>query len=75
MDPRTALAAGLGVALGVVLVAYPDAVVRAYAAGGAPDRHGEYGSDGVPGNWRRVVQALGVGSVLLGLYFASQLLA
>jgi hypothetical protein len=74
MDLRTALAAALGVALGLALVAYPDAVVRAHSVGRVPgDRRGEYGSDGdAPDRSRRVVQALGLGSVVLGLYFASQ---
>jgi hypothetical protein len=71
VDVRTVLAAVLGVALGVVLVAAPDAVIRVQTAGRLPsDRGGEYGSDAaVPTHWRRLVQVVGVGSLLLGLYF------
>ena len=72
MDARTVLAAVLGVGLGFVLIAYPEAVVRAQTAGRLPrDRGGEYGEDaGVSSRTRWIVQALGVLSVLLGFYFA-----
>lgn len=76
VDTRTALAAVLGIVLGVFLVAAPDAVVRAHTIGRVPgDRGGEYGSDGATsGRRRRLVQVLGVGSLALGLYLAWTLL-
>lgn len=72
LDLRTLLAAILGVVLGAVLVAYPDAVVRAQTAGRIPgQRDGEFGSDSpISERWRRLVQALGVVSFAGGLYFA-----
>lgn len=70
-DVRTVLAAVLGVGVGLVLVAYPDAVVRMYLAGRVPgDRSGEYGDDGrAPKRWRQIVRVLGVGTVVTGGYF------
>jgi hypothetical protein len=72
MDLRTLLAAVLGVGLGLFLVAYPGAVVRAQTAGRVPrDRRGEYGSDAASeGRWRRVVRAVGLVVTLVGVYFA-----
>ena len=69
MDFRTGLAAVLGVGLGLVLIAYPDAVVRVQTAGRLPhDRGGEYGQDGdLPRRWRLLVRALGLGAVAFGL--------
>ena len=74
MDVRTLLAAGLGVALGLLLVAYPDAVVSAQTAGRLPrDRGGEYGTDAAAsGRVRTLVRGLGVVVTLLGVYFALQ---
>jgi len=71
MDARSLLAAVLGVLLGVVLVAFPDAVIRVQLAGRLPhDRGGEYGADDeLAARWRLVVRALGVLLVLAGLYF------
>jgi hypothetical protein len=76
-DLRTLLSAVLGVALGLLLLAAPDAVIRAQTAGRLPpDRRGEYGSDsGVPTRWRRLTQAIGVALVLAGLYFGWAALA
>lgn len=69
-DARTLLAAGLGVCLGLLCLLAPGAVVRAQTLGRRPGgRGGEYGTDAVSGRWRRVVQALGGGCLLLGLYF------
>lgn len=69
-DARTLLAAGLGVLLGVICLLAPEAVVRAQTVGRRPDgRGGEYGTDAASGRWRRLVQALGGGCLLLGLYF------
>lgn len=76
MDLRTALAAVLGVGLGALLLAYPDAVVRAHTAGRLPhDRRGEFGADApAPDRWRLLVRGLGAVSVIAGLYFATTLL-
>lgn len=73
MDPRTLLAAVLGVALGLLLVAAPGLVVRAHTVGRAPhDRGGGYGEDGSPsGRVRRLVQAVGVAVALFGLYLGA----
>lgn len=69
-EVRTLLAAVLGVLLGTLCLLAPEAVVRAQTVGRRPDgRGGEYGSDAVPARWRRIVQALGGGCLLLGLYF------
>jgi hypothetical protein len=72
MDLRAVLAAVLGVGLGLLLVAYPDAVVRAQTAGRLPeDRRGEYGAEsGASDRVRTFVRAVGVVLVLLGVYFA-----
>jgi hypothetical protein len=68
---RTLLAALLGIGIGILLVAYPETVIRVQTAGRIPsDRGGEYGSEApVSDRWRRGVQLLGGVSVLLGLYF------
>jgi hypothetical protein len=71
VDIRTALAAVLGIGLGLLLVAAPESVIRAQTAGRLPsDRGGEYGDDAaVSARTRRLVQGLGVAVVGLGLYF------
>ena len=76
VDVRTLLAAVLGVALGAVLVAAPEFVVRVHTAVRRPrDGRGEYGTDReVPDRWRRLVQVLGVALVVLGCYFGYTLL-
>ncbi|UPW01684.1 hypothetical protein M0R88_06175 [Halorussus gelatinilyticus] len=75
MDFRTLLAAVLGVGLGLFFLAAPDAVVRMHAAGRRPPgRGGEYGADSGGGRWRRVVQAVGVALVAVGLYFGASAL-
>ena len=70
MELRTALAAVLGIGLGVVLLAYPEAVLRVQTAGRLPqDRGGEYGRDAETSRRLRLfVRALGAGFVLFGLY-------
>jgi hypothetical protein len=75
MALREALAAVLGIGLGLLFVAQPGAIVRIHTAGRRPqDRGGEYGSDrDIPERWRRLVQAVGVGCILAGGYFASTL--
>ncbi|WP_327053177.1 hypothetical protein [Halomicrococcus gelatinilyticus] len=76
MDVRTLLAGVLGVALGLALVAFPDAVIRVQTAGRLPDdRGGEYGTGAAtPERWRRLVQVLGVVFLAGGLYFAATVL-
>jgi hypothetical protein len=71
VDVRTLLAAVLGVGLGLVLVAAPDAVIRVQTAGRLPsDRGGTYGRDGgVPDRWRLFVRGIGMVLILGGLYF------
>jgi hypothetical protein len=73
MDYRTLLAAILGVGLGAVLIAAPEAVVRTHTTGRVPgERGGEYGSDDEPTDGiRRVVRAVGAALVLAGLYFGA----
>jgi hypothetical protein len=71
VDTRTLLAAALGLLLGAVCLVAPGAVVRVQTAGRRPTgRDGEYGTDAVPERWRRLVQAVGVGLVAAGAYFA-----
>ncbi|MDY6819907.1 MAG: hypothetical protein SVG88_14700 [Halobacteriales archaeon] len=71
-DLRTLLAAVLGIGIGVVCLAYPEAIIRAQTAGRMPhDRSGEYGTDATTADrWRRLVQLLGLGAVIAGGYFA-----
>lgn len=71
VDPRTALAAVLGVGLGLVLVAFPTAVIRVHTVGRLPDdRGGEYGQPSEPSRrWRLIVRAIGVVLIVGGLYF------
>jgi hypothetical protein len=71
IDLRTALAAVLGVGLGLVLVVAPASVVRVQTAGRLPsDRGGEYGDDAdVSQRTRRLVRAIGLALVGLGCYF------
>jgi len=72
MDLRTLLAAVLGIGLGLVLLVYPAAVVRAQTAGRLPhDRGGEYGTDATPDRWRRLVQVAGLVVLLFGLYLGA----
>jgi len=73
MDYRTLLAAVLGVGLGAVLIAAPEAIVRVHTVGRVPDgRGGEYGSDSeTSGGIRRLVRVVGAGLVLAGLYFGA----
>lgn len=71
MGAREVLAAALGVGLGLVLVAYPQLVLRAHAAGRLPDE-GEYGQQGTPlSRYLPIVRVAGVGCVVAGLYFAA----
>ncbi|MFB6091644.1 MAG: hypothetical protein ABEK02_01395 [Haloquadratum sp.] len=84
VDLRTLAAAVLGVGLGVLFVAAPEAVIRVQAAGRLPrDRHGRYGEDGrstaddrsgVASRWRWLVRGVGVALILGGLYFGWTLL-
>jgi len=75
-DVRTLLAAVLGLLLGLVCLLAPEAVVRTQTAGRRPTgRDGDYGTDAVPDRWRRLVQVIGVGCLLLGAYFGYAALA
>ena len=75
VDLRTLLAAVLGVGLGALLVAYPEAVIRAQTAGRLPhDQGGEYGGSSVPDRWRRLVRLLGVVVLVVGVYFGATVL-
>lgn len=69
---REALSAILGVAVGLVFVAYPGIVLRVQTAGTRPDRQpgpdGETHLDG--GVWYWMICALGVVFLLGGVYFA-----
>lgn len=75
--PRELLAATLGIALGLVFVAFPTFVFKVHTLGrGRHDPHGGWGSDDVETKWLRVVQAVGVLAILFGAYFGySALLA
>lgn len=77
MVARQALAAVVAVALGAVLIVYPEALVRVHTVGRVPhDRGGKYGEDAsLSAHWRWVIRAVGVVCIVLGLYFASQFLA
>ncbi|ELZ26636.1 hypothetical protein C475_08782 [Halosimplex carlsbadense 2-9-1] len=73
MDYRTLLAAVLGVGLGAVLIAAPEAILRAHTVGRVPgERGGEYGTDDEPGDGvRRLIRVVGGALVLAGLYFGA----
>ncbi|WP_168219927.1 hypothetical protein [Salarchaeum sp. JOR-1] len=72
---RELLAVVLGVALGVLLLAYPRAFIRIQTLGRVPrDRHGHYGSDDPSSTWVRVVQLLGAACLLAAGYVGVQLL-
>ncbi|PSQ15881.1 hypothetical protein BRD00_12775 [Halobacteriales archaeon QS_8_69_26] len=72
---RETLAAVLGVALGLVLIAYPEAVVRVHTVGRVPgNRRGEYGDDAtIPDTWRWAVRVAGVACVAVGLFVGIRL--
>jgi hypothetical protein len=74
---REAIAAVLGVAVGLLLVAYPAAIVRIHTAGRVPDgRHGDYGTDGAPpATWLWLVRAIGAVAILVALFIGYRLLA
>jgi hypothetical protein len=76
VDTTTALAAVLGVGLGLVMVAAPEFVVQAQTAGRLPqDRHGEYGEGGSSERWTTLVRVLGVVVLLGGAYFGYTIVA
>lgn len=72
-DLRTLAAAVLGVAVGVLCLAFPGAVIRVQTAGRLPsDRRGEYGEESpAPARWRRLVQGIGVVVLAFGVYFGA----
>ncbi|AEN05323.1 hypothetical protein [Halolamina sp.] len=60
-DVRDLLAVGLGLLLGLVLLAAPRAAFHLSVAGGPQNRRGEYGADGdVPARYRWLIRALGL---------------
>lgn len=69
---REALAAILGVGLGLLFVAFPGLVIRIQTAGTRPDRQpGPTGeSPGDIGMWYWLIRGLGALFILGGLYFA-----
>jgi hypothetical protein len=76
VDTTTALAAVLGVGLGLVMIAVPEVVVQAQTAGRLPsDRHGEYGESTPPERWTTLVRLLGVVVLLAGAYFGYTIVA
>ena len=68
---RDALAAVLGVGIGLLCVAYPQVVIRAQSLGRVPrDRGGSYGAEStVPERWLWFVRVLGVLTIVAGAYF------
>jgi|AntRauTorcE11898_2_1112593.scaffolds.fasta_scaffold03922_4 hypothetical protein len=68
-----ALSAALGVAFGLLMVAYPGVVLAVQTAGTRPDR--QPGPDGEApgggGSMETLVRVVGVAFVITGLYFAS----
>ncbi|WP_227376344.1 hypothetical protein [Haladaptatus halobius] len=69
---RETLAAVLGIGIGILLVAYPEVFIRIQTVGRLPyDRGGEYGTTAsLPTRWRRLVQLVGIGCLLFGVYLA-----
>lgn len=69
---REALAAILGVGVGLFFIAYPEVVIRVQTAGTRPDRQpgptGEAPSSG--GMWTWLIRGMGILFVLGGAYFA-----
>ena len=76
-DLRTALAAVLGIGLGLVFLLYPDTVLRLNAVGRLPrDRRREYGGTApAPARWRWIVRGIGVGILAAGVYFGAMRVA
>jgi hypothetical protein len=74
-DLRTALAAVLGIAVGALMVAFPEVVIRVQTAGSRPDRQpGPGGEPRLGSLWTNAIRAIGAILVLGGLFFASQFL-
>lgn len=71
---RELLAIGLGVALGLAAIAYPDVILRLQTAGTRPDRRNEYGQgSGTTSNRaRRFVQLLGAVALIIAAVIALQ---
>lgn len=73
MDPRSLLAVVLGVALGVVCLAYPEGVVRVQLVGRTQRRRGPYGGDDEYPRWMTLlVRAGGVALLLVAGFIALQ---
>jgi hypothetical protein len=73
-DLRTVLAAVLGVGLGLVLLAFPSAVIRVQTVGRLPDdRGGPYGEPAdAPASWRWVVRGVGMAFLLAGISISAE---
>jgi hypothetical protein len=70
---RVALAAVLGIAVGALMVAFPEVVIRVQTAGSRPDRQpGPAGEGNVGGLWTNAIRVIGALFLLGGLYFASR---
>lgn len=70
---RVALAAVLGIAVGALMVAFPEVVIRVQTAGSRPDRQpGPAGGASVGGLWTAAIRVIGAAFLLGGLYFASR---
>lgn len=71
-ETREALSAVLGIAVGLVFIAYPGLIIRVQTAGTRPDRQpgpdGDSPSEG--GLWFWMIRGLGAVFLLGGLYFA-----
>ena len=70
---REALAALLGIALGLFFLGAPQAVLRIQTVGRRPHGRGEYGSDGgFSGHWTFLIRAIGVLSIAIGGWIGAQ---
>jgi hypothetical protein len=72
---RDLLAVGLGAALGLVMIAFPQLVVQMHTLGRQPRTPGPAGGDSdVDGKWLWVVRALGVGCLGIAAVIGAGLL-
>ncbi|MFB6112251.1 MAG: hypothetical protein ABEJ35_06925 [Halobacteriaceae archaeon] len=69
---REALAAVLGVIVGLFFIAYPGVVLRVQTAGTRPDRQPGPGGDPITegGPWLWLIRAVGILLLVGGAYFA-----
>lgn len=70
---REILAIVLGALMGVVAIAYPEALLSIQTAGTRPDRRNEYGQEGATTDRaKRFVQLLGVLALVVSAVIAYQ---